>query len=167
MRIPRAARALTAACAAALTLFAAPASASAAVAVTEPTCTYTCVLDIRTATHPGFDRLVVDLGSGALPQWQVTTQDTPLQDMEGRTVPISGSSYLQLVLNGAQTFDTDYANTFEGPRHEQIDLPTLKGHAVVFSMESDTLIGLAAGEYASVEVFTLTAPNRVVIDLHR
>ncbi|MFD4866244.1 hypothetical protein [Streptomyces sp. NPDC058412] len=38
-----------------------------------PDCQGICVLGVRAATHPVFDRFVIDLGDGTIPQWVTST----------------------------------------------------------------------------------------------
>ncbi|MGW4159873.1 AMIN-like domain-containing (lipo)protein [Streptomyces sp. NPDC004788] len=155
---------LTWAAALALTLLGTTSAVAAA-----PTCADICILDIRTATHDTYDRLVIDLGEGTIPGWTTGEQTTPLywgEEGSQTQVPIKGDSYLKVSLMPAETFDGNYQPTYTSPRSESYAYPSLKGQAFVYSFEDSNTFGLALGPHSSYKVFKLTAPNRIVIDIN-
>lgn len=144
-------------------------STSAVAVAASPTCAHTCILGVRTATHDAYDRLVIDLGEGAVPGWTVSEQTAPLywgEESSQTQVPIKGDSYLKVTLMPAEAFDGNYQPTYTSPRSESFTYPSLKGQALVYSFEDSNTFGLALGLHSSYKVFKLTAPNRVVIDVY-
>ncbi|MCX4981486.1 hypothetical protein [Streptomyces sp. NBC_00572] len=142
---------------------------SAVAVAAAPTCSDICVLGVRTATHPTYDRVVIDLGEGTIPGWTTSEQTTPLywgEEGSQTQVPITGDSYLKLTLMPAETFDVNYQSTYTSPRSESFTYPSLKGQALVYSFEDSNTLGLALGPHTSYKVFKLTAPNRIVIDIN-
>ncbi|HWU08678.1 MAG TPA: hypothetical protein VN520_20240 [Streptomyces sp.] len=144
-------------------------STSAVAAAASPTCADICVLGVRTATHATYDRLVIDLGEGTVPGWDVSEQTAPLywgEEGSQTQVPIKGDSYLKVTLMPAETFDGNYQPTYTSPRSESFSYPSLKGQALVYSFEDSNTFGLALGPHSSYKVFKLTAPNRIVVDIN-
>ncbi len=140
-----------------------------AVAVTSPTCADICILGVRAATHPTFDRFVIDLGEGGVPGWTTSVQTTPLywgEEGSQTQVPIQGDSYLKVTLMPAEAFDVNYQSTYTSPRSQTFAFPSLKGQALVYSFEDSNTFGLALGAHSSYKVFKLTAPNRIVVDVN-
>ncbi|MGW4702489.1 AMIN-like domain-containing (lipo)protein [Streptomyces sp. NPDC004285] len=144
----------------------APAAVSAA-----PECASACFLAVRTGAHPDYDRVVVDLGGSALPtvlDASVGTSGIYTDNAEGepRRVPLDGASYLTLQLMGVNNSTTTGQNSFTGPAVQQLALPSVKGYALAGGHEGYFRFGLALGAHSSYRVFTLTSPNRLVIDVY-
>jgi len=149
------------------TLVAAPmASATPAESAAE-ICDNICIDGVRAATHDGYDRVVFDLGTGTLPQVNVTQSTSPgYGTPSGQTMnlAITGSSYLFADFSPART--GDYADT--NPLVKAFALPTVKGVQYLYEQHSEPAFGITLdGPVSRYNVFTLTAPNRVVIDIYR
>ncbi|WP_327414515.1 AMIN-like domain-containing (lipo)protein [Streptomyces sp. NBC_01233] len=153
----------------------APATAAgASTAAAAPDCYGTCVLGVRAATHPGFDRFVIDLGEGPIPQWTTTTQTTPLtccgDETNEHVVPITGKQYLKIKLSKATGFD--FANSkavYTSPDYFTYNFPSLKGQGRTGTTDPEGRefnIGLALGDHSSYRISKLTAPNRIVVDIN-
>ncbi|WP_051796071.1 hypothetical protein [Streptomyces sp. NRRL S-87] len=144
-------------------------SASPVAAVT-PTCASACFLDVRTGAHPDFDRVVIDLGGPTLPTWQATAGLTSLTydsaSGESRPVPLSGTSFLRIDTHGVTNTTTTGQSSFTGPTLQTLTLPSVKGYALTGGYEGYEGFGLALGTYSSYRVYTLTSPNRLVIDVN-
>ncbi|WP_051836325.1 AMIN-like domain-containing (lipo)protein [Streptomyces sp. NRRL F-2580] len=146
-----------------------PASPAAA-----PDCQGTCVLGVRAATHPGFDRFVIDLGEGPIPQWTTTTQTTPLtccgDEGSEHVLPITGKQYLKIKLSRATGFDfAALKSVYTGPKYQSYDFPSLKGQGLTGATDPEARefnIGVALGDHASYRISKLTAPNRIVVDIN-
>jgi hypothetical protein len=144
-----------------------PAPASAA--TTSPVCATACFLDVRTGAHADFDRLVIDLGGPTPPTWTATTNDTGLwyeTGDEGHPIALTAKHYLALRFTGVTPTATDGTWTFGGPSPQTVNLPSLKGYALTGGYEGEYGFGLALDDYSSYRVFTLTSPNRVVVDVY-
>ncbi|MFD9487596.1 hypothetical protein ACFWBX_27240 [Streptomyces sp. NPDC059991] len=146
-------------------------------ASTEPaasSCQYSCVLDARTGSHPDYDRLVFDLSNtGQLPTVRARDSSdgtyTPGASDEPRKLQIAGKSYLFLDIDPVTTTTTG-PDAYTSPTVQPVSLLSLKGIQLAsaggFEMEHTTTFGLSLGNYSSYKVFTLTAPNRVVVDIY-
>ncbi|MEU6167295.1 AMIN-like domain-containing (lipo)protein [Streptomyces tanashiensis] len=156
-----AATALLAAVVAAPVASAAPARAAAEV------CDHSCIDGVRAATHTGYDRVVFDLGAGALPQVTPrTSTDGTYYPPSGQaeTVAIAGSSYLFLDFSPARI--GDYAET--NPLVKPFALPTVKGVEFLYEQHAQPEFAITLnGPVSRYNVFTLTQPNRVVVDIYR
>ncbi|MFD8010503.1 hypothetical protein [Streptomyces sp. NPDC058955] len=165
------------AAAAVASLFALP-SASAATPVVAgaasvtATCTHTCVLGTRAATHTGFDRLVFDLTSGT----QVTTETNTtgaFYPWSGKQelLQIRGTSYLFITMENADIYDNAGNLTFASPRVQSFGLPSLKGvqELGAFDTRFDKRVqfGITLGPSTGYQIFQLTQPNRLVVDIYR
>ncbi|MFF1412529.1 hypothetical protein ACFVX6_22615 [Streptomyces sp. NPDC058289] len=139
-----------------------------------PDCQGICVLGVRAATHPTFDRFVIDLGEGVIPGWTETTQTTPLtccgDETNEHVVPITGQKYLKLYLSPATGFDfSTLTKVYTSPAYQTYGFPSLKGQGLTDIVDPEARafhIGLALGNHSSYRVFKLTAPNRIVVDVN-
>ncbi|WP_455713614.1 AMIN-like domain-containing (lipo)protein [Streptomyces zaomyceticus] len=145
-------------------------TASAAEARTEASCSDICVLGVRAATRADHDRVVLDLSEGALPEVSSWTNTTGAYDTPGEMpqyVTIRGTSYLFVKLFIAHFYDSAGNPTYKSPDIQPFNLPTVKGVQVVGGFEGRAEFALSLGPSTRYSAFTLTQPNRVVIDVYR
>ncbi|MEV8529807.1 hypothetical protein AB0451_37865 [Streptomyces sp. NPDC052000] len=149
----------------ALTAAIAPAQA----ATTDTSCKRVCILDARTGSHPDYDRLVFDLTDHALPtvQAQLSADGsyTPGASGEMRHLAITGKSYLLLDVYPAQARSSG-PDAYTTPAVQPVSLPSLKGVQMTGDYEGHIGFGLSLGDYTRYQVSTLTAPNRIVVDVY-
>lgn len=124
--------------------------------------------DVRTARHPGFDRVVFDLEGAGTPGWRVEYVARPAAEGSGEAVPLEGGAFLQVVLRGVgMPYDTgvapfgDDTTRLSGAGTDGIAQIAPGG---VFEGEQQAFIGLTGGE-RPFRVFALTDPARVVVDV--
>ncbi|MFI1718336.1 hypothetical protein [Streptomyces litmocidini] len=173
LTLPRFTRTSTTLVAALLTgLLASPTAlaAPAAAASMATTCTPTCVTATRYATYPDHDRLVFDFAADGLPQvttWRNTdgSYSGPSGQTQHLTTP--GSSYLFFQFFGAHTYSDAGQPTYTSPALQQPNLPVLKGVQLLSDFEGSVDFGISLGPSTRYNVFTLTQPNRVVVDIYR
>ncbi len=119
---------------------------------------------IRTATHPGYDRLVFEF-SGKLPS-RTFVQWAPkvTRDGSGATVPAAGNAFLQIGLSGVTGYTASHAPSF-GPLRRSTGNENL--NQVVHAGEFEGMVSFGAATMArtSYSVTKLTNPSRVVIDI--
>ena len=142
-------------------------------AAATPDCQGICVLGVRAATHPTFDRFVIDLGEGTIPSWTASVSTEPLTccaDPDPVTIPVTGTSYLRILVSSATTFDfSTNTSVYTSPRYETYGFPSLKGQGNYSTNDPESHsfpIGLALGDYSSYTIFKLTSPNRIVVDIN-
>ncbi len=122
------------------------------------------ITSVRTATHPGYDRLVFEF-SGQLPD-HTFVQWAPkiTRDGSGDTVPAAGNAFLQIGLNGVTGYTKTYGSTF-GPLRRSTGNQNL--NQVVHAGEHEGMVSFGAATMArtSYTVQKLTKPSRLVIDI--
>lgn len=125
------------------------------------------ILDLRFATHPRFDRVVIDV-QGRIPSWQTRYGRTFHYEGSGDRVPIRGRSGLHLALVPAVAHDQAGRSTYDGPRIARPGFRTLKAIALTGDFEAHVGFALALRHRAAYRIFWLHDPQRLVIDVrHR
>ncbi|MET7773466.1 hypothetical protein [Nocardia sp. NPDC005366] len=125
------------------------------------------VTGIRIGRHPGFDRVVYDLGGTGSPGWIVQYTDRAIQDGSGNPVDVAGQSILEVQITGsAYPFDSG-VTPYEGP--DPVTDPSAPGIAgvyrtTIFEGITQSFIGVNAGRPAFA-VSALSGPTRLVIDI--
>ncbi len=117
---------------------------------------------LRTGTHPGYDRLTIDLANGT--PVQVTFKPASGTNFtlspSGMTVKLKGTNSIEVVIQGA-----DLHTSYSGP----IDIVTgFKGLAEirrVEDFEGVVQLGLGVNGPACYRFFYVGNPNRLVIDV--
>ncbi|WP_411111373.1 hypothetical protein [Streptomyces sp. c-19] len=155
------------------TLGAAPTASATPSQAAAEVCEDICVDGVRAATHTGYDRVVFDLGAGPLPTVTASHSTSPefmTPGGEPRQMRTLGSSYLYLNFKDAETGDFSETN----PSPELFNLPTVKasqllwGTGNILGFTPETAFGITLnGPVSRYNVFTLTQPNRVVVDIYR
>ncbi|WP_410672388.1 hypothetical protein [Amycolatopsis sp. cmx-4-68] len=123
--------------------------------------------NIRTGNNPGFDRIVLDLSAGNPPgtlSYQLTDELTA--DPSGEIVWLTGQYFINVSAFAAVAHDQNGNPTYPGPQKFRTrNLGNVMAVAVTGDFESALNIGLGVRTRTAVNVFTLTAPNRIVIDV--
>ncbi len=123
--------------------------------------------NIRTGQHAGFSRVVLDM-SGLPTEHRVREVTSVANCGSGNPVSMPGSTeILEVTLIGAAAHDDNGNPTYTGSRN--FAPPGLDNvRRVAFTCDFEATLGIAVGYgHASSwhRVFTLTNPNRVVIDI--
>ncbi|PUA81855.1 AMIN-like domain-containing (lipo)protein [Nocardioides currus] len=125
------------------------------------------VVDLRFATHPGFDRVVIDLRGGATPEFRDGRSRRFFFEGSGKPVPIRGAAGVWLSITG-NGHDAAGNNIFRGPRLARPGFPTLKALALTGDFEGQVTFVFALRHRADYTVRHLSGPSRLVIDFqHR
>ncbi|RAS61795.1 hypothetical protein C8D87_109242 [Lentzea atacamensis] len=123
--------------------------------------------NIRTGQHPGFSRVVLDL-SGLPTEHRVREVTSVANCGSGNPVDMPGSTeILAVTLIGAAAHDDNGNPTYTGSRN--FATPNLNPvNRVALTCDFEATLGIAVG-YTNANawhrVFTLTNPNRLVIDV--
>ncbi|KAA6217540.1 hypothetical protein CP979_11760 [Streptomyces filamentosus] len=117
---------------------------------------------IRAATHTGYDRLVFDLTTSTQIFSTSTNTTGDFSGPSGQTqyLTVKGASYLFV------TLEPSYPGS-GAVLDKTLDLPTIKGVQSTYYHAARTGFGISLGPSTRYNVFTLTAPNRVVVDVYR
>jgi hypothetical protein len=126
------------------------------------------VMRVRAGRHACFDRLVVVLGAGKKPGYQVRYVARVSQDPSGRAIGVRGAARLRITVLAPATRD------FPVTRHQLAKLPgfsTFRQVAGAGSVDGSTALGLGVRARLPFRAFTLRGPGngwRLVIDVaHR
>jgi hypothetical protein len=121
---------------------------------------------IRTGLNTGFDRVVLDLSSGPSPSVSYQLVDELIADGSGEVVWLTGEFFINVVVTPAAAHDAAGNPTYPGPQKFRTrNLHNVMAVAVTGDFEAHLSIGLGVRSRTAVNVFTLTGPNRVVIDV--
>ncbi len=125
------------------------------------------VTGIRIGHHPGFERVVYDLGGTGTPGWVVEYTDRAVQDGSGTVLDIDAGSVLEVrILGSAYPFDTGVAPFDNSEPVRDPEAPGVTGvyRTIVFEGETQSFIGVR-GDRPPFEVRTATGPARLIVDI--
>jgi hypothetical protein len=121
---------------------------------------------IRTGNNATFDRIVLDLGPGNAPTPSYQLVDELIADPSTEIVWLTGEYFINVSVPYAAAHDDNGNPTYTGPaKFRTRNLSNVMAVAVIGDWEAHLLIGLGVRSRTAVNVFTLTSPNRVVIDV--
>ena len=121
---------------------------------------------IRTGLNTGFDRIVLDLTAGPAPAVSFQLTDELTADPSGEIVWLTGEYFINVSATPAAAHDANGTPTYTGPQKFRTrNLHNVMAVAVTGDFEAHLTIGLGVRTRTTVNVFTLTAPNRIVIDV--
>jgi hypothetical protein len=115
------------------------------------------VASVTAGHHAGFDRVVFTFTSRT-PHFDVSYVSGVTHDASGAPVPLLGSAFLLVVLKGTNAGLSDQ-------RTITPNFPMLKQVKGAGDFEGVTSYGIGAASRSGFRAFTLTGPNRLVIDL--
>jgi hypothetical protein len=122
---------------------------------------------IRTATHPTFDRIVLDLPG---PRTQVSSRfvDELTRDGSGEVEWLAGAAFAEVHVMPAQAHDDSDHPSYPGPQKFRTrDLANVMAGAITGDYEGVLSAGVGMRKQTWLDVFTLSNPTRVVIDVGR
>ncbi|MFD5831803.1 hypothetical protein [Lentzea sp. NPDC060358] len=125
--------------------------------------------NIRTGQHNGFSRVVLDL-SGLPAEHRVSEVGGVSHCASGTPITVAGGGVqeiLSVTVIGAAAHDDDGNPTYPGSRNFATPgLSTIRGVALTCDFEATLGVAVGYGNPASWHrVFTLTNPDRLVIDV--
>ncbi len=117
---------------------------------------------VRTGTHPGYDRVTIELTSGALTDVQLQVQAGTLftRSPRGDQVTLAGKNGILLIIRGA-----DMHTGYSGPTDIKTGYATLVEVQQVEDFEGVVQLGLGVSGATCYRAFVLTNPERLVIDI--
>ncbi|MFJ8314053.1 MULTISPECIES: hypothetical protein [unclassified Streptomyces] len=120
--------------------------------------------------HPDYDRLVFDLTDNVAPpavQTLVSPDGSYIAGASGETrhLVIASKSYLLLDVYPPEARFSG-PDAYTTPTVQPVSLTSLKGVQMTGDYEGHIGFGLSLGDYTRYQVSTLTAPNRIVVDVY-
>jgi hypothetical protein len=122
---------------------------------------------IRSARHPGYDRVVFEFRGGPPPA-TVRYEPYLLEDPRGGVLPLQGRAYLAVVFRNSGTVDQNAPGsprTYTGPSVITTGYPSLTQVRLAGDFEAVLSFGLGLERRVGFRVLTLTDPPRVAIDV--
>ena len=120
---------------------------------------------VSVGEHDGYDRVVFQF-SGGLPAVTADRVPAVYADPKGTPVPLAGQSYLHVVFRGASAVCQQRQQpTWPGPSVLTPYYPQLLVVSAAGDFEGYLSFGIGLAAQGSYHVFTLTGPDRVVIDV--
>lgn len=125
--------------------------------------------DVRTGTHDGFDRVVLEFEGDDPPSYQIGYIDPPvLEDGSGNEVHVEGSAFLEVRATPAAGYDplNDAEETYLGPdRFAPAGIVAVQELVEIGDFESNLGWVLGLDHEAEFAVEILQDPLRIVVDV--
>lgn len=122
---------------------------------------------IRTGTHPTFDRIVLDF-AGPRPQVSSQSVDELIRDGSGEVEWLTGAAFAEVHVTPAQAHGDSGHPSYPGPQKFRTpDLANVMAVAITGDYEGVLSAGVGMRKQTWLNVFTLSDPTRVVIDVGR
>jgi hypothetical protein len=119
---------------------------------------------VRTGQHATFDRVVFEF-SGGLPAYQANVVTAVYSDPKGDEVPLAGQARLRVVFHGASASCQQPAReTYTKPAAPGPFYPRLLVVSPAGDFEHVLSFGIGLAAQGTYRAYTLTGPDRVVID---
>jgi len=117
---------------------------------------------IRTGSHPGYDRLVIEFASGVPGAITITPQPRPtfVNSPRGDSVTLAGSAGLHVVMH-----DADAHTSYSGSASLQPNGASIVEVRRLEDFEGYVGLGLGVAKSSCYRAFMLASPTRLVIDV--
>ena len=123
------------------------------------------ITGVRTAHHPGFDRVVFDI-QGQLPGAESARYvDQVLADGSGEPVSVAGRAFLLVRFEEAQAHTDGGAPTLSRRPALAGGLTTIREIALAGDYEGYVTVAIGVSDRAAFRVIELDNPSRVVVDV--
>lgn len=125
------------------------------------------IKDVRVGSHEGYDRFVIEFAGTGIPGYLTGYTDQPLQQASGLPVEVAGNAYLELMIQGTpwgQPGTPDHVVT-AGPK--PLAAGTILGVTNGGTFEADSQYFIGLDRRRPYNVFVLTEPTRLVVDVER
>lgn len=120
---------------------------------------------IRTARHPEYDRVVLELAGDVVPGYHVEYVDRPVRQCgSGDATQVAGDGWLAITLHNARAH-TDQGRATVQQRERALSLPVLREWEFTCDFEAEVQIVLGVASPNRYRVLELANPSRLVIDI--
>src|SRR6266536_2408785 len=121
------------------------------------------LIAVRTAHHPGFDRITFEF-SGPRTSHRIGYVAQLVEDASGKPVQLAGGAAINVVFQGANAHD-DQGRPTVSPRRFKPGLPSLEEVAQIGDFEAVVTYGLGVDHRVPFKVLELSNPSRIAIDI--
>lgn len=125
------------------------------------------IVDVRMATHDGFDRVVFEF-TGGLPEVTLDRAEPPFtHDASGAPIDVEGTSFLRLTMRGGTKQTLEGTSSYDGPTEFDPGFPTLVDlvEGGDFEAQSTWYFGLSSEACVQVLALSDDGAPRLVIDV--
>ena len=125
------------------------------------------IVDVRMATHDGFDRVVFEFNDG-LPEITLDRAEPPFtHDASGAPIDVEGTSFLRLTMRGGTKQTLEGTSSYDGPTEFDPGFPTLVDlvEGGDFEAQSTWYFGLSSEACVQVLALSDDGAPRLVIDV--
>ena len=121
------------------------------------------IVAVRMARHLHFDRFVIEVNGRRVPRFRVEPRSSSIfrLDPSDKRVDLLGTAGVRIVLHGATG-----QGSYRGPTDFRPRFPQLREARRLGDFEAVTTWGLGLRHAGTVRVLVLTAPARLVVDVH-
>ena len=127
------------------------------------------IADVRSAAHPGHDRVVIEFDGDYVPTYNVgyTVTSGPFRDVPGNVVPIEGEAFLDVWLQGTSGVDmaNNYTPVYTGADRVRSDTTVVTEVVEIEDFEANVHWIIGLDTRARFLVWTVDSPSRLVIDI--
>jgi hypothetical protein len=131
---------------------------------TRPAGSYGFLTAIHLGEHASYDRIVFQFTSD-IPGYKVSYVPQVYYDAKGTRVSLAGRAYLRVVFNDGSEFLLTGKRSYHGPDTLSPYFPALRQVKLAGDFEGYLSFGTGLSKRTGFRVFTLTHPDRVVIDV--
>ena len=125
------------------------------------------LLDVRTAAHPEYERIVFGFGEGVVPGFRLEYIDRPVRACgSGDVVELPGDAWLSIRLEPAQAH-TEEGRATIADRARVLDYENMKALRMICDFEGQVEWVVAASAPQRYRTLELKAPNRLVVDIKK
>jgi hypothetical protein len=125
------------------------------------------IVDVRMATHDGYDRVVFEFVNGVPEAFLERVQPPFTHDASGAPVDVEGTSFLRLIMRGGTKQTEEGTSSYDGPIEFDPGFPTLVDlvEGGDFEAQSTWYFGLSSEACVRVLALTDDGAPRLVIDI--
>ena len=122
---------------------------------------------MRVGRNAGFDRLVLDFGTGPVPAYQVEYVDSPVHACgSGEAVPVAGQGWLKVRLRATQAHD-NAGNATVRDRQIVATTPVLREVEIICDFEGEVEVVMGVQSPNPYRVLVVPTPNRLIVDVQQ
>lgn len=121
------------------------------------------LVEVRAATHPGYDRIVFQFDRAAPPSVKVTSVPVFISDFVGMPVPLPGRGRLRVVIQFAQAHNDAGQPTVD--LEQAFALPSIMSLRPGGDGEGVITVGVGLAKMADFDVHRFKNPGRIVVDV--
>lgn len=129
------------------------------------------LVDVRVGTHRGYDRVTFEFAPSQLtwapfdvPQYKIKSVPVVTEDASGKTIPLEGRRFAEIVFWGASGWDLEGKPSYRGPSDFHPRFPALSEAKAAGDFERVLTWGVGLSRPSCWQVSVLRDPVRVVID---